>query len=135
MLEEHLDKTAFLTAYESIIGAYRKHLPVGARLNPTPSLQPEDFAACWAAECHRQFWKPGRVRLTLIAESHVYTDHDDLKARIRSELLPPEAADAPSQYVRLIYCLAYGDSSILTRVPEQSNEHTKFWNLFAECAS
>jgi len=134
MLEAQLDKGAFATAYESIIVAYRKHLPVGSRLNPAPSLHPEDFAACWAAECHRQFWKPERVRLTLIAESHVYTDSDDLKAQIRPDLLPPEAAAASTQYERLIYCLAYGDSSILTRVPQQSNEHTKFWNLFAECA-
>jgi len=128
MQEAQLDKDAFTAAYESVAAAYRKHLPVGSRLNPAPSLQTEDFAACWADECHRTFWKPERVRLTLIAESHVYTDCDDLKARIIPQLLPSEAASASTQYVRLIYCLASGDSSILTCVPQQSNEHTKFWD-------
>ena len=135
MLESSLDKTAFSEAYQKIVHAYGEHLPVGSRLNASsPFLEPETFEACWAAECHRKFWKPERIRLALIAESHVYTDAEDLKSTIRRELLPADLKDSPAQFVRLIYCLGYGDNSLLTYRPRQSNQHTDFWDIFAECA-
>src|SRR5664279_1261332 len=118
MLEPSLDKTAFTLAYNKIVAAYDKHLPCGAKLNPPPFLQPEPFDSCWTAECHRQFWKPEFLRLALVAESHVFTDADDLKATVRSEFLPPAIADLPTQFVRLIYCLGYGDNSILSYTPK-----------------
>jgi hypothetical protein len=135
MLEPELDREAFAEAYRQIVAAYHAHLPPGSKRNPLPYLlQPEAFAACWAAECHRQFWRPEVIKLALIAESHVYTDSDDLQAQVRPEMLPQEAACAPVQFVRLIYCLGYGDNSILTQRPQQSNEQTDFWNIFSECA-
>ncbi len=88
---ETLDKTAFVLAYDRIVAAYGEHLPCGAKLNPPQPLflQPEPFEACWAAECHRQYWKPERLLMALIAESHVYTDADDLRATISSGWLMP----------------------------------------------
>src|ERR1043166_5062892 len=77
MLESEVDKNAFTKAYQTIVAAYGTHLPPAAKENPAPSLLPEQFEACWAAECHRQFWRPQHIRRVLIAESHVYTDSDD----------------------------------------------------------
>jgi len=136
MSEQRPNKELFRKAYERIVELYRHYLPPDTEVNPTPSLIPEPFDACWAAECHRQYWKPKRLRFALLAESHVYTDSDDLKAQVRTDLLPVEAQGAPSQFVRLIYCLAYGDSSLLTQPVQQSNNRdTSYWELFAACAS
>lgn len=135
MSEQRLNKERFRLAYERIVELYRHHLPPNSSINPTPSLVPEPFEACWAAECHRQFWKPKNLRFVLLAESHVYTDENDLRAQVRAELLPIEAQGAPHQFVRLIYCLAYGDSSLLTQPLQQPNKGTpEFWQLFAACA-
>jgi hypothetical protein len=136
MAEQSINKQAFTEVYRCIVEAYATHLLPGAKQNPAPALVPEQFEACWAAECHRQFWKPEKARLVLIAESHVYTDTDDLKARIRADFLPAAAVAAPPQFVRLIYCLGYGDNSLLTHRPVQSNERdTDFWNLFSRAAN
>jgi hypothetical protein len=137
MLESELHKELFRKAYEQIVDAYTRYLPPGSRDNPEPSLVPEFFEACWAAECHRQFWKPADLKLVLVAESHVYTDSTDLSCTVARTRLPVAAAEAPLQFVRLIYCLAYGDNRLLEEncAPIQPNStNTPFWSLFANCA-
>ena len=136
MLESELDKDLFRKAYEQIVDAYTRHLPPGSRANPEPSLVPELFEACWAAECHRQFWKPADLKLVLVAESHVRI-RPILALTVARARLPVAAAEAPLQFVRLIYCLAYGDNRLLEEncSPIQPNSRdTPFWSLFADCA-
>jgi hypothetical protein len=71
----------------------------------------------------------------LIAESHVYTSADDLSIRIRTDLLPAEARHTPTEYVRLVYCLGYGETRLLNTKPGQSNAGTwQFWNIFGRVA-
>ena len=70
-----------------------------------------------AAERHRWAWAPSRVRLVLIAESPFYTSPQGFTLHVRRELLPPDARHAPSEFVRLIYCLGYGKNSLLDGVP------------------
>jgi len=91
-------------------------------------LEPSDVAI--AVERHRWAWKPERVRVLLIAESHVYTSDGDFRARIRTQLLPPAAQHAPVEYVRLVYCLGYGESRLLTHAPAGNGGTWQFWNLF-----
>jgi len=129
------DENLFRQTYDAIAHSYRKHLPAGSALNPHPALEPEPYEACLAAERHRQYWKPDIVKFALVAESHVYTDMDDLKIKIRTDRLPREASGAPDQYVRLIYCLGYGEPALLTESPKCPNRGTPyFWQLFAQCA-
>lgn len=124
----NLDKAAFQQAYDEIADLYKRNSELIAPLSVEP------FNSCWAAERHRQFWKPSRLRLVLLAESHVYTDEDDFEAQIRSELLPASARNSPREFVRLIYCLGYGENRLLTKQPTQSSRGTPpFWNLFADC--
>jgi hypothetical protein len=40
----------------------------------------------------------------------------------------------PDRYVRLIYCLGYGESSICTRAPESNSGTPQFWNIFGQVA-
>ena len=77
----------------------------------------EHPAVALAVERHRWAWKPENVRILLVAESHVYTSEEELALRVQRELLPVEARHAPTEYVRLIYCLGYGETSLLTRAP------------------
>ena len=130
-----LDKKLFQSCYRDIVAAYDRFLPAGSGKNPEPALRPESLEACWAAELHRQFWRPAELKFALVAESHVYTDADDETCAIQPERLPAAAMSAPRSFVRLIYCLGYGDSTLLSGSPRQANgTDTPFWNLFARAA-
>jgi hypothetical protein len=78
-----------------------------------PPLAPEPFRSCLAAEFHRQFWKPAEPRMVLLAESHVYTDEIDLACKMKTGMLPPDIQQSSPQFVRLIYCLGYGENALV----------------------
>jgi len=87
------------------------------------------------AEEHRWYWRPERVRVILLAESHVRTTPEELA---RTIALPPSApADLPRGFVRLVYCLGYGEDDLLDRpLGSQSNPGTwQFWRIFYSCAN
>jgi hypothetical protein len=87
------------------------------------------------AEEYRLYWRPDRVRVVLLAESHVYTTPDELD---RSIALPTSApADLPRGFVRLVYCLGYGEPQLLNRpIHSPRNAGTpQFWEIFYSCAN
>jgi hypothetical protein len=96
-----------------------------------PEIEP--FESIERAEAHRMFWRPARVRVVLLAESHVFTGQADLERRIVR--LPSAPGGIPSTFVRLVYCLGYGENEILDqRVLEPPNAGTpQFWRIFASC--
>jgi hypothetical protein len=58
-----------------------------------------------------------------------------LSLRLQSRLLPDGAQHAPNEYVRLVYCLGYGETSLLNARPLRSNAGTpQFWNIFGRIA-
>lgn len=93
----------------------------------------EQFEALERAEAHRAFWRPGTVRVVLLAESHVFTGPSDLDRRIVRISGAP--AGTPTSFVRLVYCLGYGENDILDRrIAEPPNAGTpQFWRIFASC--
>lgn len=100
----------------------------GARLIRDKS-EPVDVAL--AVEEHRWHWMPHKVKLVLLAESHVYTTRDDVALSINASSLPQAARSAPAQFVRLVYCLAYGERSLLSGAPVGLKNHgtPQFWRL------
>src|SRR5438445_1643963 len=69
------------------------------------------------------------------AESPVYTSPQDFTLRVRRELLPPEARQAPTEFVRLINCLGYGKNALLAGVPDRANDGTfQFCTIFGRLA-
>ena len=62
----------------------------------------------------RDLWKPDSIRFLLVAESHVAEHPDDYKVVVDTthEDLSYLGFALPQTYVRLIYCLGYGDNSI-----------------------
>lgn len=100
---------------------------------PWPVAEP--FRSCLAAEFHRQFWKPTKLRVVLLAESHVYTDQVDLACKIMTNALPPDIQHSPSQFVRLIYSLGYGENGLVSGTLTQANDGTpQYWKIFGQCA-
>ena len=56
-------------------------------------------------ETYRRYLKPERVRVLLLAESHVSTSDEDRRIAI-----PPvdDLPGYPTQYARFVYCLGLG---------------------------
>jgi len=97
---------------------------------------PEPLETAIVAEEHRWFWKPEVVRFILIGESHVYTNKDEVRVRVVPDRLPREVPKTvPLRFVKLVYCLGYGEPSILDS-PEkiESNPGTRQYDaLFRMC--
>lgn len=91
----------------------------------------EPLASVQLVEEYRRYWKPDRVKIVLLAESHVYTSEND-----RRIIIPALAAlpKYPTRYSRFVYCLGYGERGLT-----KSNIHPKrdgtpqFWKIFYSC--
>jgi hypothetical protein len=105
------------------------HRRIGSIL---PEVEP--FESLERAEAHREFWRPDRVKVLLLAESHVFTSAQDLERRVVR--LPGAPPGIPSGFVRLVYCLGYGEGRILDRpILEPANQGTwQYWKVFYSCA-
>jgi hypothetical protein len=78
-------------------------------------------------ERYRQFWRPDRVRVVLLAESHVRTSLEDFAHHWSYQ------ADRvyKGNFVRFVYCLGYGERDL---VPIASNKGTwQFWKILFSC--
>jgi hypothetical protein len=109
-------------ALEAAVAALAARLPLAEPLN----------AALAAEEC-RQAWRPERLKVLLLAESHIATSAADLSYRVA---LPP-GLDwlGPSRFVRHIYCAGYGEPEILEGpLGPAARPHggtPQFWRLMA----
>jgi hypothetical protein len=96
-----------------------------------PEIEP--LAVFERVEQHRTYWRPDRTRVLLLAESHVYTSVEELKRIVRpySEL----PAEIPMGFVRLVYCLGYGENGWLDQpIAYPRNSGTpQFWKIFQSC--
>jgi hypothetical protein len=91
----------------------------------------EPVEATKNVERHRWFWRPGQPRLILLAESHVHTTAPEATCLVRSSDLP---GGIPTEFVRLVYCLGYGESGLLDRQAVGKNTGTpQFWQILASC--
>lgn len=105
------------------------------RLAPLLGSGAESLAVLRRAEEHRLYWRPQRVRVVLLAESHVYTTPDELARTIALPTAAPP--DLPRGFVRLVYCLGYGENRLLNR-PIESPANTgtpQFWKIFYSCTN
>src|SRR3712207_1591457 len=96
-----------------------------------PLAEPPE-AALAAEEC-RQAWRPERLRVLLLAESHIATSAADLAWHVA---LPPGLDwPGPTRYVRHIYCAGYGEPELLEGPlgPEARPRGgtPQFWRLMA----
>ena len=99
----------------------------------------ESFDTVRAVQRYRDMWKPdNRVRVVLLAESHVFTSDNERinNAASRDRLAEINAPDCSTDFVRFVYNLAYGESDLMqNQAPlEFNNSGTpQFWKIFYAC--
>jgi len=90
----------------------------------------EPFCIVKSVNDHRNFWKPNKVRVLLLAESHVYTSITEYNNIMRYDGFP-ELVECPENYVKLVYCLGYGENNLVNL---RGNSGTwQFWEIFVSC--
>jgi hypothetical protein len=83
-------------------------------------------------EAYRRFLRPNRVRVVLLAESHVFTSADDRRISIPAIR---ELPGYPTQYARFVYCLGYGERRWTGHVAHPKRDGTpQFWKILYSCA-
>jgi len=92
-----------------------------------PDLDIESFEIVEEVWRIRQYWRPETVRVVLLAESHVYTRPEDF---VHSWQIPN--AIHRGKFVRFVYCLGYGESSLVSSVPRNPGTW-QFWKIFFSC--
>ncbi|MCE9636462.1 MAG: hypothetical protein K8T90_12220 [Planctomycetes bacterium] len=95
-------------------------------------VEPEDPSYLSAVEAWRQAWRPERVRVLLVAESHVARMPGD--DTIRVDATPHVARPLPLPYVRLVYCLGYGESAVCSSAPRPNGGTWQYWDLLGQVA-
>lgn len=92
-----------------------------------------DSSRCLKGLDHwRQYWRPKKVKILLIAESHVRELKSDDQVHVKR--LKYLRKSSPNIYVRLIYCLGYGENSLCEGNPKQNRGTPQFWKLFKAIA-
>lgn len=89
----------------------------------------EPPGAALAAEAWRQAWRPARVRLLLLAESHMASTAAEIACPLR---LPPGLDwPCPAGFVRHVYCPAYGEPALVPGLAAGNAGTPQYWRLFA----
>src|SRR5262249_30182061 len=67
------------------------------------------FGVVQEIERLRSAWKPNRLSVILLAESHVWTDSDEIRSRVT------QSDHSETSFARFVYCLGYGEPDLLSR--------------------
>lgn len=102
-----------------------------------PKTMIDSFEAVKEVEAYRQFLKPKQTNVVLLAESHVYTDQSDFIRNLHRGYMQRLLPGYPSRFVRFVYCLGYGEETLLDGISEERlNSGTpQFWKIFSYCAA
>lgn len=93
----------------------------------------ETLESVQLVETYRRFLKPEKVRVVLLAESHVFTNADDRKI-----VIPPiaELPGYPTAYARFVYCLGYGERMLTKNPRHPARDGTPpFWKILFSCGN
>jgi len=95
-----------------------------------PDAEPVEVLRC--ADEHQAYWRPERVRVILLAESHVYTKPPELNHQVN--LLDSKVS---CKFIRHIYCLGYGEPKLLNRpIQDPKNSGSwQFWKVLYSCVN
>ena len=91
----------------------------------------ESAAVMKAVAAHRAYWRPSVVRLLVLSESHVFTRESELAAEVPLEVFGHR--EAPLPFVRMVYCLGYGERNLLQGPVQGNFGSPQFWKLLAAC--
>lgn len=83
------------------------------------------------AEEHRNFWRPSKVQVLLLGESHVHTKTDECAPMPGAARFGPEGV--PNNFVRLVYCLGYGEPDYAGTSLQSNSGTWQYWRIFSSC--
>jgi hypothetical protein len=74
----------------------------------------------------RLAWRPKRVRVVLLAESHVWTSREETRSRVT------QSDGVETSFARFVYCIGYGEPQVVTPVvtPNKRAAVAQYWRLF-----
>lgn len=99
-----------------------------------PNAKIDSLGVVKQVEEYRQYWRPEKVNVVLLAESHVYTEDEDYKAEL-NEFLLRSLPKYPLRFVRFVYCLGYGENDLLNRRIEKNAGTWQYWGIFSSCVA
>jgi hypothetical protein len=93
----------------------------------------ESLESVRLVEAYRRFLKPEKVRVILLAESHVFTHDEDRKIPMQPI---PSLQGLPEQYARFVYCLGYGEKTLTKNKQHPKRDGTpQFWKILYSCCN
>lgn len=111
-------------AYDAAAAVLRRH-----------GVTPDSFPVVQEVEALREYWRPDKPCVVLLAESHVATEDKDFKLKSNRAILQRHGiGDYPPHFVRFVYCLVAGERSLLPN-GAQPNSRSKwqFWRILWSC--
>ena len=96
----------------------------------------ELFESVELIEQYRQYWRPERVNVILLAESHVFTSNTDRSFKL-VDVKDDDVAlkDYPDSYTKFVYCLAYGEETLTKgdNHAAKADGTPQFWKILYSC--
>lgn len=84
-----------------------------------------------AVERWRLAWRPSEVKALIVAESHNAQLPGDDRVKVCVDPTIQIQRTLPRDYVRLVYCLGYGNDKVCEPRPPENNEGTPdYWEIF-----
>ena len=114
---------------KSLFNCYQKiHSILGDQSEPYESVE--------LIEQYRQYWRPEKVNVILLAESHVFTSNIDRRFKlndVKDDDVPLK--DYPDSYAKFVYCLGYGEETVTKsdNHPAKADGTPQFWKILFSC--
>jgi hypothetical protein len=96
----------------------------------------ESYKSVELIEQFRQYWRPEKVNVILLAESHVFTSNTDRSFKLNDvEDDDAPLSDYPDSYAKFVYCLAYGEETLTKgdNHPAKADGTPQFWKILYSC--
>jgi hypothetical protein len=90
------------------------------------SKQAECLDVAEEVERLRCQWRPERVRVVVLAESHVWTSRDETRSRVTQ----PNGIE--TGFARFIYCLGCGEPQLMALAVKPNTNAWQYWRLFRD---
>ena len=99
-----------------------------------PTSDCECFHSVEIADSYYNFFKPDKVKVVLLAESHAFTSdyHANNGPIVDLDVLSKEEYGGPRGFNAIVYCLTYGEAKLDGNAPNDGTP--QFWKFLACCA-
>lgn len=84
----------------------------------------ECLEAAVEVERLRLAWRPKKVRVVVLAESHVWTSREEIRSRVK------QSDGVETGFARFVYCLGYGESQLVMPTVMPNKGTPQYWKLF-----